>query len=76
VNLVPAQPVGRAEQADLGLDFALQRLEPAELVSLPGQPLEVCDDQRTYRGVTPCGSDPGISVDIIGNRVRFLTVSQ
>ncbi len=70
MNLVSAQPAGGAELADLGLDLALQRLKPAELFRPSGQPLKVRDDQRTHRGVTLRGSDPGIAVDIIGNRDR------
>jgi len=70
MNLVSAQPVGGAELTDLRLDLALQPLKPAELFHPSRQPLKVRDDQRTHRGVTLCGSDPRIAVDLIGNSDR------
>jgi hypothetical protein len=70
--LIAAQAVAGTELTDPGLDLALQRLESGELVHPAGQLLEEGDDQRTYRGVTLRGSDAGISVDIIGNRDRYI----
>jgi hypothetical protein len=70
VYLVAAQPVGGAELADPGLDLVLQSLESGELVYPAGQLLKVRDDQRADRGVTLRGSDPGVAVDVIGNRDR------
>src|SRR5579864_3399064 len=68
VHLVAAQPVGAAELADPGLNLALQRLKPGELIHPSGQLLKVRDDQRAHRGVTLRGGDPGIAVDVIWNR--------
>jgi hypothetical protein len=70
VHLVAAQPTAGAELADPGLDLALQRLKPAELLHTPGQPLKVGDDQCAHRGVTLRGGDPGIAVHVIGNSDR------
>ena len=70
VHLVAAHPIARAELADPGLDLVLQRLKPGELVHPSGQLLKVGDDQRAHRGVTLRGGDPGIAVDVIGNRDR------
>ena len=70
VYLVAAQPVGGAELVNSGLDLVLQCLEPGELIHPAGQLLKVGDDQRAHRGVTLCGGDPGIAVDIIGNGDR------
>lgn len=44
VYLVPAQPIGGSELADLRLDLALEGLEPGELAHPPGQAIEVPDD--------------------------------
>jgi hypothetical protein len=68
--LVAAETVGGAELAYPGLDLALQRLEPGESVHPSGQLLKVCDDQCAYRRVALGGGDPGIAVDVIGNRDR------
>ena len=70
VRLVPAQPVGRAELPDPGLDLVLQGLEPGKLVHPAGQLLEEGDDQRAHRGVTLRGGDPGVAVDVIGDGYR------
>jgi hypothetical protein len=70
VHLVAAQRVAGAELVDPGLDLALQRLKPGELVYPSGQLLKVGDDQRAHRGVTLRGGDPGIAVDVIGNGDR------
>jgi hypothetical protein len=69
VYLVAAQPVGSAELADFRLDLMLEGLKRCELVHSPGQALQVLDDQRAQRGVTLCGSDPGVTVDLVGNRM-------
>src|SRR5208337_1667930 len=70
VHLVAAQPSAGAELADPGLDLALQRLKPGELIHPSGQLLEEGNDQRAHRGVTLRGGHPGIAVDVIGNRDR------
>jgi len=70
VHLVTAQPTAGAELADPGLHLTLQRLKPGELIHPPGQLLKVGDDQRADRGVTLRGGDPGIAVNVIGNRDR------
>ena len=70
VHLITAQPVGGAELVDPGLHLTLQRLKPGELIYPSGQLLEVGDDQRAYRGVVLRGGDPGIAVNVIGNRDR------
>ncbi len=70
MHLVAAHPVGAPELADPGLDLALQRLEPGELIHSPGQLLKERDDQRAHRGVTLRRGDPGIAVDVIGNSDR------
>ena len=70
VHLVAAQPIAGTELADPGLDLALQRLKPGELIHPSGQLLKVGDDQRAYRGVALRGGDPGIAVHVIGNRDR------
>src|SRR5271166_3784435 len=70
VHLVAAQPTAGAELADPGLDLALQRLKPGELIHPSGQLLEEGNDQRAHRGVTLRGGHPGIAVDVIGNRDR------
>ena len=70
VHLVAAQPTTGAELADPGLDLPLQRLKPGELVHPSGQLLKEGDDQRAHRGITLRGGDPGIAVDVIGNRDR------
>jgi hypothetical protein len=80
MNLVAAQPVSRAELADLGLNLALQCLKSCELIHPTGQLLEVRDDHCAQRGVALRCCDPGIAVDVIGNRDRnilhSLTVTQ
>jgi hypothetical protein len=80
VHLVAAQPVAGAELADPGLHLTLQRFKPGELIYPSGQLLEVGDDQGAHRGVAPRGGDPGIAVDVIGNRDRdvlhIFTVTQ
>ena len=80
VHLVTVQPVAGAELADPGLDLALQRLQPGELIHPPGHLLEESDDQRAHRRVTLRGGDPGIAIDVIGNRDRnilhIITVTQ
>ena len=70
VHLISAQPVGGAELADPGLDLTLQRLKPGELICPSRQLLKVGDDQRAHRGVVLRGGDPGIAVNVIGNRDR------
>ncbi len=70
VHLVAAQPTAGAELVDPGLDLALERLKPGELVHPSGQLLKVGDDQRAHRGVTLRGGDPGTAVDVIGNGDR------
>jgi hypothetical protein len=78
--LVTAQPVGGAELADLRLDLVLKGLKPCELLHPPGQALQVLDNERAQRGVTLRGSDPGVAVDLVGDRDRdvlhSLTVTQ
>jgi hypothetical protein len=80
MHLVTAQSVGGAELADFGLDLALQRLKPAELLHKPGQPLKVGNDQCAYRGVTLRGGNSGIAVHVIGdsdrNILHSFTVTQ
>jgi hypothetical protein len=80
MRLVAAQPVGRAELPDPGLDLVLQHLEPGELIHPAGQLLEEADDKRADRGVTLRGGDPGVAVDVIGdgyrNVLHSLTVTQ
>jgi hypothetical protein len=49
VHLIAAQPTAGTELADPGLDLALQRLKPGELVHPSGQLLKVGDDQRAHR---------------------------
>ncbi len=51
VDLIAAEPVGRAELADLALHLALQRLQPGELVHPPGQLLKVPGDEHAARSV-------------------------
>src|ERR1700750_664478 len=70
VDLVAAEPVRRAELADLGLHLALQCLQPGELVHPSGHLLEVTDDQRAQRGVALRGCDPRVAVHVIGDRDR------
>src|SRR6478672_3638585 len=70
MRLVSAQPVGRAELPDPGLDLVLQHFEAGELVHPAGQLLEERDDQRAHRGVTLRGGDPSVAVDVIGNGHR------
>src|SRR6516225_798798 len=70
VRLVAAQPVGGAELVDAGLDLALQCLQPGELIHPARQLLKVGHDQRAHRGVTLCGGDPGIAVDVIRDGYR------
>jgi hypothetical protein len=80
VDLVAAQPVSRAELADLGLHLLLQRLQPRELLHPPGQPLEIRDEQGTHRGITLGGGDPGVPVHVVrhGHRniLHSFTVTQ
>src|ERR1700722_11695248 len=70
VNLVPGQSIAGVELAYLGLDLALQRLQPAELRHPARQPLKIGDHQRAHRGVMLRSLDPGSTVDIIRNRDR------
>jgi len=44
VYLVAAQSVGGPKLADFRLDLVLEGFKPGELVYLPGQALQVCDD--------------------------------
>lgn len=45
VQFVPADPVSRAELANLSLDLVLQPLKPDELGRMPRELLQVRDDQ-------------------------------
>src|SRR6266852_9160888 len=70
VDLVSAEPVGRAELADLGLHLVLQRLQPRELFHPPGQPFEIRDDQCAQRGIALRRGDPGVAVHVVGHGDR------
>ena len=80
VHLVAVQPVAGAEIADPGLDLALQRLQPGELIHSPGHLLKESHDQRAHRRVTLRSGDPGIAIDVIGNGdgniLHTITVTQ